>query len=229
MREMTCQEFESEWIDLPDLSERNVRPERNDGEAESRLPESLQQHLAQCSVCAAMTQDLALIRSEARRLRREEAPPDRVWIQLRGQLATEGLIHEPAPAAAGFGWFPRMPMGLAYAAVFLLAVGVMYMQSLLTGPGGPPTLVAAPEVPILALERIPAAVASENLDDLMQRVPVRQREIFVDNWRQVDTSIRELNNFVRENPQDSFAVDQLMRAIQQRELLRETFVRWEEF
>ena len=67
-----------------------------------------------------------------------DEPPERLWPQIQQRLEQEGLIHEPRRGlrpgwlgGAATGWLMRLPMGLAYAAVFLVAVGVMYLHSLL--------------------------------------------------------------------------------------------------
>jgi hypothetical protein len=184
-----------------------------------------------------MVEDLNYIVQQARQVRTAaDEPPARLWPQIQQRLEQEGLIHEPRRGlrpvwlgGAGTGWLMRLPMGLAYAAVFLVAVGVMYLHSLLQAPVAPPMLAGAPEVPAGALERVASAASDENVMELAQRVPPEHREVFVSSWNQVNSSIQQMNDFLQEHPDDPFVPMQLRDAIHQREHLRETLVRWEQF
>jgi len=221
---MNCKEFEREWISLED----------------SGLTPAMEAHRQLCRSCSEMVEDLNYLAEQARHVRTAVAaadePPERLWPQIQQRLEQEGLIHEPRrglrPAWLGgatTGWLMRLPMGLAYAAVFLVAVGVMYLHSLLQVPAAPPMLAGAPEVPAAALERAASAASNEDVTELAQRVPPEHREVFVSSWNQVNSSIQQMNDFLQEHPDDPSVPMQLRDAIHQREHLRETLVRWEQF
>ncbi len=62
----------------------------------STLPLTAQDHLAACDHCQIYFADLSSIVGCANRLPAEVDPPQRIWVSLRAQLVSEGLIHEPA-------------------------------------------------------------------------------------------------------------------------------------
>jgi len=62
------------------------------------LPEEARAHLAECRDCRSYVADLTSLVDAAKKLPSEIAPPDRVWISLRAQLETEGIIKTPADA-----------------------------------------------------------------------------------------------------------------------------------
>ena len=220
---MNCREFEIEWAALDDAA---------------RLPAALQQHRQECRGCANLVADLNAIVSEARAMQATEEPPQRVWAAVRNQLELEGLLREPASqqassrrlAAPAAGWLFRLPMGLAYTAVFFVAVGVMYMYTRTTSPGPqPPTLAVTAPVPEMAWMRPDTAAQDQKVGELLARIPEERRETFVSNWNQVNSSIESLQSFVEANPDDPFATELLKNSLQQKEYLRGTLVGWEGF
>jgi hypothetical protein len=121
-------------------------------------------------------------------------------------------------------------MGLAYTAVFFVAVGVMYVHSLLTSTGStPPLFAGAPQVPELAWVRPNTGDSDQSVESMIARVPEEHRATFVSTWHQVNSSIDNLQTFIESHPEDPFAPQQLMNAFQQREHLRETLVGREDF
>ena len=219
---MNCTEFEIEWASLEDSS---------------RLPAGMEDHRRVCRHCSELAEELTSILDRARELRLDEEPPQRVWVAVQNQLEREELIREPVAsnltrrwkAAPAPGWLFRLPMGLAYAAVFFVGVGVMYLNSLLSGPAAPPILVVTAPVPEMALARAGTAGQDKDVEALIAKVPEDHRATLFSNWNQVNSSIENLSNFVDLHPEDPFARHQLMNAYQQKEHLRETLVRWEEF
>jgi hypothetical protein len=219
---MNCKEFETQWAALED---------------NSRLTAPMEDHCGVCRHCSDMVEDLISLLEQARQMRAVEDPPQRVWVALRNQLEQEGLLREPVSGvskprwntAPSAGWLFRLPMGLAYAAVFFVAVGVMYMQSRMSNPSAPPLVAVTAEVPDMAWVRPDTSDSDQNLQALLAKVPEEQRATMLTNWNQVNSSIQNLQTFIEANPDDPFAPPQLMNAFQQRERLRETLVRWEEF
>jgi hypothetical protein len=213
---MNCQEFERDWAELENYSQ---------------FTDGMRAHRLVCRHCSEMVEDIFFLTEQARRIELAE-PPDRLWVQIRQRMEQEGIIRQPKPrwfsAPAPGRWF-RLPAGLAYAAygaVFVVAVGVMYVQSLLTNPAAPPMLAVSPRVPETAFIQ---TQRDPNIEELVQKLPPERRATFVSNWNQVNSSIDAWNDFLRENPGDSLARDARMNAVQQREHLREGLVRWEEF
>ena len=90
-----------------------------DGTLGSIRRSELRIHLDQCGDCRALLADLERIRDLAATLDRP-APPDRVWLQVVGQLRQEGRLQPPAapPVRSGprYGW-------LALAAALVLTIG----------------------------------------------------------------------------------------------------------
>lgn len=219
---MNCEKFETRWATLEDGS---------------RLTPEMEDHRRVCRHCAGLVDDLTSIVKQARELRLEEEPPERVWVAVRNQLEQEGLFREAAASAMkprwksarATGWLFRFPMGLAYTAVFFVAVGVMYMHSLLTNPAAPPLIVTSPQVPEMAMAKAATSEQDQEVQALLAKVPEEHRATFVANWNQVNASIENLSSFVDNHPDDPFARQQLMNAFQQKEHLRETIVRWGAF
>ena len=218
---MNCTEFEIEWASLEDSS---------------RLPAGMEDHRRVCRHCSELAEELTSILDRARELRLDEEPPQRVWIAVQNQLEREELIREPVAsnltrrwkAAPAPGWLFRLPMGLAYAAVFFVGVGVMYLNSLLSSPAAPPILVVTAPVPEMALARAGTAGQDKDVEALIAKVPEEHRATFFSNWNQVNSSIQNLQTFIETHPDDPFATPQLRNAFQQREYLRQSLVGREE-
>jgi len=101
----------------------------------SPLPPAAREHLADCLGCRALLADLSAIAVAAKRIPAEENPPERIWVSLRAQLETEGVIRKPEvdvePVRAS--WWqgltqllrPRS-LGMVGAAVLAVAGGLYY-------------------------------------------------------------------------------------------------------
>jgi hypothetical protein len=200
---MNCQEFERELEQLNDYSD---------------APPEVEAHRRQCSTCAELVEDLASISAQARQMLRLEQPPDRVWSELERKLEQAGLIRQPSGRRffplPSLGWIWRLGMGFSYAAVFVVALGVVYVYSILAPRVPPPPLPAAPNPPFA---------------QLFEKVPPKQRAVYVDNLQQVDSSIQQLQTFLAAHPEDPFAREQLFTTYQQKSRLWEDMVRWEDF
>src|SRR5712692_2825019 len=120
MTTMQCQEFEQVF------EQQEAAP----------LPADAAAHLGACGQCRAMVSDLEAIQAVARGMAAAQVePPERLWVSLRAQLISEGLIREPAEAVhtAGWlsGWFagvPRPALAGAYLAFVLAAAGLTAVQ-----------------------------------------------------------------------------------------------------
>jgi len=238
---MNCEDFEREWQELDDPS---------------LFSPAMEEHQTTCAPCAARIRDVNRIRWEARQLIATEEPPSRLWLNLRRELDKEGLIREPGAQSwltgvLTFGWVPRLPMGLAYASVFLLAlVGMEYVRDRVTPA---PSQASLPSTTMVQTEEQPAAPAAEvakaeaprrdaavaearvqaagNVPPAIRRgiekAPPEQRAILVRNWQQINSSVGELQRFVAEHPDDLQVLWQLDEAQEQEKLLREWVMRWE--
>ncbi|MGH9784181.1 MAG: hypothetical protein ACRD88_08345, partial [Terriglobia bacterium] len=209
-----------------------------------------------CAACAARVRDVNRLRWEARQLLATEEPPDRLWLSLRRELDKEGLLRKPGPqswlsAVLTFGWLPRLPMGLAYASVFLLAlVGVEFVRDRVT-PAPPPASLP-PTAMVQTAERPASPAAEPSLAEAprrdetvgaaraqvagdvpsairrgIEKAPPEQRAILVRNWQQINSSVGELQRFVAEHPDDLQVLWQLGELQEQETLLREWLMRWE--
>ncbi|MEE8177260.1 MAG: anti-sigma factor, partial [Acidobacteriota bacterium] len=171
----------------------------------------------------------------ARLLVPKEEPSVQVWQRIQQQLRQEGLIQAPAPfpfspaARVRIGWFPRLQMGMAYAAMFLMGLGVVYLYSVGTIPGffqEPPITVAT--VLTAPVEQSPSE-SDEPILQLIEKAPQEKRATYVMNLNQVNSSIHQWNTFLAEHPGDGFAREQLLNTYQQKERLWNTLLNWEEF
>ena len=66
----------------------------------SPLSDAAQAHLAACTACEDLVADLSSIVAAAKELPAEVDPPQRIWVSLRSQLETEGLLKEPSVVTA---------------------------------------------------------------------------------------------------------------------------------
>jgi hypothetical protein len=114
---MNCTDFEREWQDLDDPG---------------LFSPALDDHLRACAGCARLVREVNLLRWEARQLVEAEQPPARLWANIQSELSQEGVLRVSDSWLNGmltFAWLPRLPMSVAYASVFFLAlVGVEYVR-----------------------------------------------------------------------------------------------------
>ena len=219
---MNCAEFEKE-LQEADLSRPSARMEA---------------HRHVCADCSGLIGDLNQITRQARLIVPEKEPSGQVWQRIQQQLRQEGLIQAPSPrkltpAAAGLGWFPRLQMGMAYAAMFLVGLGVVYLYSVGTTT---PDILQEPQALVATIPTAPTAPAEQSPSEsdepilqLIEKAPQEKRATYVTNLNRVNSSIHQLNTFLAEHPEDWFAREQLLNAYQQKEFLRNNSVRWEEF
>jgi len=201
---MNCEEFEKELEEMEDDSEASPAAEA---------------HRRACASCAELVEDLNSVRTQARQMLSLEQPSERVWEGIHLQLQASGLIKDPPrrrfferlPAMA---WFSRLSMSTAYAAVFLAALGVVYVYSILSPRVSPLPLPPPPNPPFA---------------QLFEKVPPEKRAMYASNLNQVDTSIQRLQTFLAAHPEDPFARQQLFTIYQEKSRLWEDLVRWQDF
>jgi hypothetical protein len=195
----------------------------------SPLPEAALSHVAGCAACSSLIADFDSIVAAAHEIPAEAEPPSRVWVSLRAQLESEGIIREHAGAAPrvsapwwqGFGQLIRGRM-LATAAVAILVVAASIIQisrRTVVDPGPVRESVA----PLLAE---PFAETATTLDQEERNLGPMQAAS-LSGASSVDNSLREnlitLNAFIKEcrkrlkeDPNDQMARDYLSAAYQQK-------------
>jgi hypothetical protein len=230
---MNCAAFEREWQELDDPG---------------LFSPGMDEHLRACAGCARLVREVNLLRWEARQLAEAEQPPAQVWASIQSELSREGVLREQGAQSwlngiLTFAWLPQLPMSVAYASVFFLAlVGVEYVRDQVTPR--PVTVSSATAAPAtadllgareqaIASASAPAAEPAREEEKVIQRVidkaPPERRAVLVKNWQEVNDSVDESQRFLSEHPDDPAAIETLFIMQQQRAHLYGTVVRMEEF
>ena len=202
---MHCSEFELIW-----------------GEETGGTSAAAAQHAKECASCGALAADLELIRIGARALAIEQQePPARVWSNLRAQLRAEGIIREQVQDTGWLGmvsWLRRPYAAAAYAAVALLAIGLVWQPS--TGTAGSESASASQKT---------MTTAQRNLDAMEQAFAMNVANSTSDvdaalrkNLRVVDNFIAVCEKAVKQEPQNEAAREYLYGAYQQKAELLNT-------
>lgn len=190
-------------------------------------------HLQECSNCRAVWEDLGLIQEAGRRLGEEAPePPPSIWLNLREQLETEGLIREqaaPLREESRGGWlggFLRLRPALAGAycsALLLAAVLLVYVQF------APISQTAVPAPGRFTPSANVAVSLDKTLDGDLERVMASlpaHNPLLANSLRQnlgiVDNLIAVCEQSVREQPENAMAREYLYRAYQQKAVLLAT-------
>jgi hypothetical protein len=105
----------------------------------------LQIHLDQCDDCRALLRDLEQIRDVAGTLDRP-LPPNRMWIQIAGQLQQEGRLRTPSPPAAR-GRSRSLLLAIAAALVLTVGGSLFYLLPRLRPAGTAPELAQTTAAP----------------------------------------------------------------------------------
>jgi len=208
---MQCIEFES------DLEQGSGEP----------FPRTAADHLEACERCRNLLADFEAIQSSAADLDAEmPEPPERIWVSLRSQLLSEGLIHEPAAEPEGFfaqliSWVPRPALAGAYLGVLLLAAILVGVRGRIGTSEFGPVAVNGAEMTALretlrAAERETAGVVTAFHPDVTSTL--RKDLVLVDNV------IAMCEKKVREEPQNTLAREYLLGAYQQKADLLATIV-----
>jgi hypothetical protein len=200
------------------------------------LPAPAAAHLNGCSDCRLLWSDLEAIKTAGMEWGSEEvAPPEHLWISLRIEMESEGLIQRrPARAAWWANWFGAAPRwALAGASISLLLIAGMLATYQTETPAGK-DLRAASLLPAHlsvqgATEKLVAADLGETLDGDLKRVfaslPERNPLLassLRENLGIVDNLIAVCEKSVRERPNDKMTRDYLYGAYQQKAVLLAT-------
>jgi hypothetical protein len=207
----------------------------------SPLPPAAQAHLATCLRCRELLADLHSIVAAAHTFPAEVEPPSRVWISLRSQLVSEGLIREavvlesPRRGSRWSAWLPGFSglfhgRALATAAVGLLlaAAGIVQLERPAAAPPvaqvlpAPQGAQAAQGAPVNDELTDSAAALNEQEHELRTAQPAGTLASSpVDDSLQkdlvtLDAFIAECEHHLKVNPRDQLAREYLARAYQQK-------------
>jgi hypothetical protein len=206
---MLCREFESVF-------------EQSEG---AQLPAAAATHWKDCQACRAMAADFGAIRAAALELNQEftEEPPAYIWLNLRAQLAAEGVIRQPETEggigwlAGLLGWTHRPALVATYAMLGVFAIAVIWQS--------PPEGVSM-EASVLPAEALATQkdLGSFEMQAVSQLHPATSE---VDaslrrNLDIVDKFIALCEKNVREEPQNEEARQYLYSAYQQKAKLLTT-------
>jgi len=208
------------------------------------LPEEARAHVAGCTACQHLVSDFNAIIAAAERLPAEIEPPERVWISLRAQLESEGVIREQpvvivAEAAPWWKSFGALLRGrsLATAGVgLLIAAAALFQIQSGKKNGIADGSSSASERSAVTLGGNPAPVAGDPFSNTAAAISEQERDLAnmqrassasrvsvspVDaslqkSLRDLDEFIAECSRHLKEQPQDELAREYLAAAYQQK-------------
>ena len=181
------------------------------------------QHAGECAACRGLAADLELIRASARELAIEpQEAPARVWASVRAQLRAEGIIREQTPVSAWAGvftWLCQPAVIGAYAAVAVLAVGLVWQPSD-SSPADERTQAAVSLVSLRSQTQLDAMekAFATSIADSNSEVDATLRK----NLSVVDNFIAMCEKTVRQEPHNEAARQYLFGAYQQKAELLNT-------
>lgn len=202
------------------------------------LREEARAHLAGCPECRNYVADLTSLVDAARKLPREVAPPERVWISLRAQLEAEGVI-KPQPErldasrtprwASIAAFFAARGSAAAMVAILLVAGGVFLIRSERSSPPtstNAPAIAGTPPPAALSSPAEPPKEFASTVRALDDQEPVATGMILAssspvdvslrDNLKKVNEFIGECERHLKAQPRDDLAREYLSAAYQQK-------------
>lgn len=183
-------------------------------------------HARECLFCGVVLQDLEAIILESRALPFVD-PPTRVWANIRATLVEEGMIHEPESWARRWlaplsgVWRPAPVVALA--GMLVLAVTLTVSRHTLN-PSRTPSVTSTSSESVAS-----GAVSSEN-GALAQTVDGMERDYqsrkttmeptleatYEKSLASLDNSIRQCQDSIEKEPDNSLARQYLMSAYQEK-------------
>jgi len=197
------------------------------------LPVEVRAHLSECRECRNFLADLTSIVDVARKMPSEIAPPERVWISLRAQLESEGIIKEPvlAPDVVHASWWHGFSdlfrsRALATATVGVLIAAAAVLQISNDNRVNEPSSL---QPSVVALNDFSATRTTLNDQEPVARGMILASTSPVDaslrdNLQTVDDFIADCERRVKEEPQDDLAREYLANAYQQKAELLSTMM-----
>ena len=185
----------------------------------SPLSAAAREHLAQCAPCKDYVADLAAIVAAAHQFPAEIDPPERVWISIRAELESEGVIHGFSKQRQAAPWWHRFADLFRNRLLATAAVGVLIVIAAVQ--------LEKPRNAVVELHDDPfgstGSALSQQEHDLanMQLASTGAPLSPVDtslrqNLQQVDEFIADCEQRVKEQPSDELAREYLTNAYQQK-------------
>ena len=190
---------------------------------DGEFPSGAVEHLSECPRCQAVVSDLEAIRAAGRQLAAEEmSPPERIWMSLRAQLESEGLIRV-SPTESAAEWVERWRGMLRRPATAGMVTSLLLIVIVLVGyfrqPGRDQRLEAPARASVVgSLQRDLTAAADRTVSAMRTRDPAISAALR-ENLRTVDDLIALCEKSVRENPQSELGREYLYGAYQQKAYL----------
>jgi hypothetical protein len=182
------------------------------------LPEAAAAHLNACGPCRALVADLEAIEAAAGQFSAEEAePPERVWMALREQLESEGLIRSTVKVGWLPGWFGvmlRPALAGVYLAV-LLTAAVLVATQLKLPPSQQSANVAGLQSAAASLHTQLNTVETRAVSAIRQNDPAVTASLR-QNLDIVDNAIALCEKSFHDEPQNELAREYLYAAYQQK-------------
>ena len=188
------------------------------------LPAAAKAHIVECSACRDMVKDLFAIVHAAHGLPAEMEPPARLWVSLRVQLESEGIIRD-AIGAPRSGWLDAISAFFRSRALATVTVGLVIFAAAYLEVRPPANLTSSTEVPVVA-QPVPANEDIPTLldpfeTDVSNMMPANSVTTPVnaslrENLRIVNSFIADCKQRIKEDPRDELARDYLNVAYQQK-------------
>ncbi len=198
-------------------------------EADGAWPPEATAHLETCPDCHLLWDDLLTIRKAGQELGAEEPEvPAHVWVALRAQLESEGLVREAGARGRLAGWFdwtPRLVLAGAYMTVLFAAVTLVSYHS--GGNQGAIPIVDKSGISVAPLMAGIGNTLDGNSKSVMASIPegnLDLTESFRRNLGIVDGLIALCERSAREQPDDPMVREYLYGAYQQKAVLLATAV-----
>jgi hypothetical protein len=189
---------------------------------DGELPSGAVEHLSQCPRCQAVVSDLEAIRTAGQELAAPEmSPPERIWVSLRAQLESEGLIRVSRTNGAAEWverwWMLRRP-AMAGVMTSLLVVVIVLVGYFRHRWRDQPSQESETASVVGFLQKDLTAAADRTVSAMRARDPAINASLR-QNLRTVDDLIVLCEKSVRENPQSELGREYLYGAYQQKAYL----------
>jgi hypothetical protein len=190
---------------------------------DGELPSGAVEHLSQCPRCQGVVSDLAAIHVAARELAATEvSPPEGIWVSLRVQLESEGLIRvSRADRAAEWAerwWGMLRRPAIAGVMASLLVVVIVLVAYFRHRWRDQPSQESETASVVGFLQKDLTAAADRTVSAMHARDPAINASLR-QNLRTVDDLIVLCEKSVRENPQSELGREYLYGAYQQKAYL----------
>lgn len=183
------------------------------------LAAAAREHLAQCPLCNHYFADVTAIVAAAHQFPAEVEPPERVWISIRAELESEGVIRGFSKQRESAPWWHAIADLFRNRLLATAAVGLLIVIAAVQ--------LEKPRDPVIETRENPfsstVSILSEQEHDLanMQLASTGASLSPVDtslrqNLQQVDEFIADCEQRVKEHPSDELAREYLTNAYQQK-------------